>query len=66
MNLRQSIYLISTIVMIALIATLSRVGFTENESVIIMGNLNPLNRETVDKIIIKVNIIIKVFQPTII
>ena len=53
MNLRQSIYLISTIVMIALIATLSRVGFTENESVIIMGNLNPLNRETVDKIIIK-------------
>ena len=39
--------------MIILIATLSRVGFTENESIIIMENLNPLNRETVDKIIIK-------------
>ena len=53
MNLRQLIYLLSTIIMIALIATLSRVGFTENESVIVMENLNPLNRETVDKIIIR-------------
>ena len=53
MNLRQLIYLIATVAMIAVIATLSRLGLSENESVITIENLSPLNRETVDKIIIK-------------
>ena len=53
MNLRQLIYLIATVAMIAVIATLSRLGLSENESVITIETLSPLNRETVDKIIIK-------------
>ena len=53
MNLRQLLYLVSTIVMISIIASLSRLGLAENESITRMGNLSPINRETVDKIIIK-------------
>ena len=53
MNLRQLVYLISTIVIISIIASLSRLGFAENESITNMENFSPINRETVDKIIIK-------------
>ena len=53
MNLKQSIYLIGTIVLISIIAIVSRIGFSENESLIYIENLNPLNREITDKIIIK-------------
>ena len=42
MNLRQLLYLVSTIVMISIIASLSRLGLAENESITRMGNLSPI------------------------